>query len=167
MRCVNVKEPGGPDVLEIVDLPEPGPGTGQLLVRNFAAGLNRADLLQRRGLYPPPAGESDILGLEFAGEVAAVGEGIESFARGDRVFGLCAGGAYAELLLVDASLAVPIPSNMSYESAAAVPEAFYTAEDGLFSLERIHTFEADFLRARCCQLYRAPDGLGKTRVRIA
>jgi NADPH:quinone reductase-like Zn-dependent oxidoreductase len=106
MRCVNVKEPGGPDVLEIVDLPKPGPDAGQLLVRNFSAGLNRADLLQRRGLYPPPAGESDILGLEFTGEVAAVGE----------------------------SLAVSIPSNMSYESAAAAPEAFYTAEDGLFSL---------------------------------
>jgi putative PIG3 family NAD(P)H quinone oxidoreductase len=129
-----VKEPGGPDVLEIVDLPEPGPGTGQLLVRNFAAGLNRADLLQRRGLYPPPAGESDILGLEFAGEVAAVGEGVEGFSRGDRVFGLCGGGAYAEFLVVDARLAVSIPSNMSYESAAAAPEAFYTAEDGLFSL---------------------------------
>ena len=134
MRCVKVKEPGGPDVLEIVDLPEPGPGTGQLLVRNFAAGLNRADLLQRRGLYPPPAGESDILGLEFAGEVAAVGEGVEGFSRGDRVFGLCGGGAYAEFLVVDARLAVSIPSNMSYESAAAAPEAFYTAEDGLFSL---------------------------------
>jgi len=134
MRCVKVKEPGGPDVLEIVDLPEPGPGTGQLLVRNFAAGLNRADLLQRRGLYPPPAGESDILGLEFAGEVAAAGEGVEGFSRGDRVFGLCGGGAYAEFLVVDARLAVSIPSNMSYESAAAAPEAFYTAEDGLFSL---------------------------------
>ena len=113
MRCVKVKEPGGPDVLEIVDLPEPGPGTGQLLVRNFAAGLNRADLLQRRGLYPPPAGESDILGLEFAGEVAAAGEGVEGFSRGDRVFGLCGGGAYAEFLVVDARLAVSIPSNMS------------------------------------------------------
>ncbi len=134
MRCVKVKEPGGPDVLEIVDLPEPGPGTGQLLVRNFAAGLNRADLLQRRGLYPPPAGESDILGLEFAGEVAAAGEGVEGFSRGDRVFGLCGGGAYTEFLVVDARLAVSIPSNMSYESAAAAPEAFYTAEDGLFSL---------------------------------
>ena len=134
MRCVKVKEPGGPDVLEIVDLPEPGPGTGQLLVRNFAAGINRADLLQRRGLYPPPAGESDILGLEFAGEVAAAGEGVEGFSRGDRVFGLCGGGAYAEFLVVDARLAVSIPSNMSYESAAAAPEAFYTAEDGLFSL---------------------------------
>ena len=134
MRCVNVKEPGGPDVLEIVNFPEPGPDAGQLLVRNFAAGLNRADLLQRRGLYPPPAGESDILGLEFAGEVAAVGESVEGFSRGDRVFGLCGGGAYAEFLVVDARLAVSIPSNMSYESAAAAPEAFYTAEDGLFSL---------------------------------
>ena len=134
MRCVKVKEPGGPDVLEIVDFPEPGPDAGQLLVRNFAAGINRADLLQRRGLYPPPAGESDILGLEFAGEVAAVGESVEGFSRGDRVFGLCGGGAYAEFLVVDARLAVSIPSNMSYESAAAAPEAFYTAEDGLFSL---------------------------------
>ena len=160
MRCVKVKEPGGPDVLEIVDLPEPGPGTGQLLVRNFAAGLNRADLLQRRGLYPPPAGESDILGLEFAGEVAAVGEGIESFARGDRVFGLCAGGAYAELLLVDASLAVPIPSNMSYESAAAVPEAFYTAEDGVFSLGELAEGEAVLIHA-------GASGVGTAAIQLA
>ena len=129
MRCVIVREPGGAEVLQIADLPEPVAAGGQLLVRNFAAGLNRADLLQRRGLYPPPAGESDILGLEFAGEVAAVGEGVEGFTRGDRVFGLCAGGAYADFLVVDARLALEIPSNMSYEAAAAVPEAFYTAED--------------------------------------
>ena len=160
MRCVIVREPGGPEVLEIVDLPEPAPGSGQLLVRNFAAGLNRADLLQRRGLYPPPAGESDILGLEFAGEVAAVGDGVEGVSRGDRVFGLCAGGGYADFLAVDARLAVAIPSNMSYESAAAVPEAFYTAEDALFSLGGLGEGQAVLVHA-------GASGVGTAAIQLA
>lgn len=160
MRCVIVREPGGPEVLEIVDLPEPAPGSGQLLVRNFAAGLNRADLLQRRGLYPPPAGESDILGLEFAGEVATVGDGVEGFSRGDRVFGLCAGGGYADFLAVDARLAVAIPSNMSYESAAAVPEAFYTAEDALFSLGGLGEGQAVLVHA-------GASGVGTAAIQLA
>jgi len=160
MRCVLAREPGGPDMLEIVDQPEPVAGSGQLLVRNFAAGLNRADLLQRRGLYPPPAGESDILGIEFAGEVAAVGEGVEGFSRGDRVFGLCGGGGYAEFLVVDARLAVEIPSNMSYESAAAAPEAFYTAEDGLFSLGELDADEVVLIHA-------AASGVGTAAIQLA
>ncbi len=160
MRCVTVREPGGPEVLEIVDLPEPVAASGQLLVRNFAAGLNRADLLQRRGLYPPPAGESDILGLEFAGEVAAVGEGVEGFTLGDRVFGLCAGGAYADFLSVDARLALEIPSNMSYESAAAVPEAFYTAEDALFSLGRLEEGQVVLVHA-------GASGVGSAAIQLA
>ena len=160
MRCVTVKEPGGPEVLQIADLPEPAAAGGQLLVRNFAAGLNRADLLQRRGLYPPPAGESDILGLEFAGEVAAVGEGVEGFTRGDRVFGLCGGGAYADFLVVDARLALEIPSNMSYEAAAAVPEAFYTAEDALFSLGRLEEGQVVLVHA-------GASGVGTAAIQLA
>ena len=160
MRCVTVREPGGPEVLEIADVLEPAAGRGQLLVRNFAAGLNRADLLQRRGLYPPPAGESDILGLEFAGEVAAAGDGVEGFTRGDRVFGLCAGGAYADFLVVDARLAVEIPSNMSYESAAAVPEAFYTAEDALFSLGRLEEGQVVLVHA-------GASGVGTAAIQLA
>ena len=147
-------------MLEIVDLPDPAAARGQLLVRNFAAGVNRADLLQRRGLYPPPPGESDILGLEFAGEVAAVGEGVEDFSRGDRVFGLCAGGAYAELLLADARLAVPIPSNLSFESAAASPEAFYTAEDALFSL-------GELAEGQTVLIHAAASGVGTAAIQLA
>ena len=149
MRCVTVKEPGGPEVLGIADLPEPVARSGQLLVRNFAAGLNRADLLQRRGLYPPPAGESDILGLEFAGEVAAVGDGVEGFSRGDRVFGLCGGGAYADFLVVDECLALEIPPNMSYESAAAVPEAGGEGRHRLLAAEELAVaFKIQLLQIR-------------------
>ena len=160
MRCVIVREPGGAEVLQIADLPEPVAAGGQLLVRNFAAGLNRADLLQRRGLYPPPAGESDILGLEFAGEVAAVGDGVEGFSRGDRVFGLCGGGAYADFLVVDERLALEIPPNMSYESAAAVPEAFYTAEDALFSLGRLKEGQVVLVHA-------GASGVGTAAIQLA
>jgi tumor protein p53-inducible protein 3 len=115
-------------------VPKPEPGPGELLVRNFATALNRADLLQRRGLYPPPRGASDILGLEFAGEVAQVGPEVTGFERGQPVFGLVPGGGYAEFLTVDHRLALPVPENLSYDAAAAVPEAFYVAYDALYSL---------------------------------
>ena len=134
MRGVVHSPPGDVESLTIAELPDLEPGPDQLLVRNFATALNRADLLQRRGLYPPPKGDSEILGLEFAGEVARAGNGVEGFQRGDRVFGLVGGGGYAEQVVVDHRLAVPIPDNLSYDLAAAVPEVFYTAGENLFTL---------------------------------
>jgi putative PIG3 family NAD(P)H quinone oxidoreductase len=140
MRAIKVRKPGGVEELEIVEVPDPEPGPGQLLVRVFATALNRADILQRRGLYPPPPGESHIPGLEFAGEVARAGPGTGSgaagagYRRGDRVFGLCGSGGYAELIAIDERLALPIPDVLSYDAAAALPEAFFTAQEALFTL---------------------------------
>jgi len=131
MRAIVFDRPGGPEVLRLAEVPDPVPGPEDLLVRNFAAGVNRADLLQRRGLYPPPPGEPEILGLEFAGEVVAAGGRAPGFQRGDRVFGLVAGGAYAELVKVHHRLASPIPDSFSFEKAAASPEACTTAPENI------------------------------------
>ena len=147
-------------MLELVDAPDPEPGPGQLLVRVFATALNRADLLQRRGLYPPPPGEPDILGLEFAGEIARVGDGVEEFARGDRVFGLCGGGAYADFLVVDQRMAVPIPDTLSFDAAAAVPEAFFTAHEALFVLAGLRGGESALVHA-------GASGVGTAAIQLA
>jgi tumor protein p53-inducible protein 3 len=160
MRAVLVRNPGGVDALEIVDLPRPEPGPGQILVRNFATALNRADILQRRGLYPPPPGDSEVLGLEFAGEVALTGPDASLFRRGDRVYGLTGGGGYAEFLVVDERLAVPIPDNLSFDAAAALPEAFYTANESLFHLGRLEADEAVLVHA-------GSSGVGTAAVQLA
>ncbi|WP_255989929.1 NAD(P)H-quinone oxidoreductase [Chitinolyticbacter albus] len=112
--------------LRLSEIEQPLPGPGQLLVRVRAAGVNRADLMQAAGRYPQPPGESDILGLEIAGDVAAVGEGVSDFALGDAVFGLVAGGGYAEYCLLDARLAVAKPPQLAYAEAASLPEAWLT-----------------------------------------
>jgi putative PIG3 family NAD(P)H quinone oxidoreductase len=135
MKAVYIKEFGGPEKLEIREVADPGkPPGSEVLIRVRAAGLNRADLLQRRGLYPPPDGYSpNVPGLEFAGEVIEVGRSVSSCKKGDRVFGITAGEAQAELLNVDHSLAAVIPDNLSFEEAASVPEAFITAYDAVFT----------------------------------
>jgi putative PIG3 family NAD(P)H quinone oxidoreductase len=131
MRAIVVKQPGGPEVLQLGEVPEPKPREGDLMVRVRAAGVNRADLLQRLGRYPPPPGESELIGLEVAGEVEhAAG----AFQRGDRVMALLAGGGYAERARVPAAHAMPIPANLSFEEAAAIPEAFLTAWLNLMTL---------------------------------
>lgn len=130
-----MRGPGGPEVLEVRDVPAPEPGPGEVRVRVRAAGVNRADLLQRRGGYPAPEdAPQDILGLEYAGTVDAVGAGVTRHRVGDRVMGIVGGGAYAEAVVVPESLAVPIPDGIGFEEAAAVPEAFVTAHDALFTL---------------------------------
>jgi len=163
MQAVVFRNPGDPSVLELADVPQPEPGPQELLVRNFATALNRADLLQRRGLYPPPHGASDILGLEFAGEVAEVGTSVGGFTRGDRVFGLVAGGAYAEFLTVDHRLAVPIPDNLSFDAAAAVPEAFLVANDAMFDLGRLQRGDSVLVHAAASGVGTAVLQLAKAR----
>ena len=124
MRAIVVKRPGGPEVLKLAEVPDPQPREGDLIVRVRAAGVNRADVLQRLGRYPPPPGEPDIIGLEISGEVEhAAGP----YGRGDRVMALLAGGGYAESARVPATQAMPIPGQLSFEQAAAIPEAFLTA----------------------------------------
>lgn len=122
---------GGPEVLELATAPDPTPGAGEALVRVRAAGVNRADLLQRRGQYPAPPGvPADILGLEYAGEIVAAPAG-SGWRAGDRVMGLVGGGSYAEYVTVAADEILPMPDGWSFATAAAVPEAYLTAFDAL------------------------------------
>ncbi|MEE8585579.1 MAG: NAD(P)H-quinone oxidoreductase [Acidobacteriota bacterium] len=133
MKAVIMTQPGGPEVLEVRNVPDPQPQGSQILVGVRAAALNRADLLQRRGHYPAPPGvPHNILGLEFAGVVEDQGRDARRFQRGDRVMGLLGGGGYAEKTVLDESLALPVPEDWSDQQAAAFPEAFFTAYDALF-----------------------------------
>ena len=124
MQAVVITEPGPPDVLRIRDVPDPEPGHGEIRVRVAATAVNRADTLQRRGLYPAPSGwPADIPGLEYAGEVEAVGASVHVWEVGDRVMGLVGGGGYAEYVVVPADEAIAIPAEMSFEEAAAMPSS--------------------------------------------
>lgn len=137
MKAVLFDQPGDPDVLYVGKRRRPSPKQGELLVRVAATALNRADLLQRQGHYPPPPGASEILGLEFAGTVERTGKGVEGWAEGDRVFGLLPGGGYAEYVTVPADLALPMPPAMTFTEAAAIPEAFLTAFQALYWLGQL------------------------------
>ena len=129
-----ITRPGGPDVLRLEDRPEPEPGIGQIRVRVRTSALNRADLLQREGNYPvPPGVPADISGMEYAGEVDAVGEATTLWKVGDRVMGLVGGAGHAEYLCVHEREAMPVPRAMSWEDAGAIPEAFLTGYDALFN----------------------------------
>ena len=149
MKAVYITEFGSTDNLEIREVPEPPePENTQVLVRVRAAGLNRADILQVRGLYPPPNGFSpNIPGLEFAGEVAAVGEDVQNWKTGDRVFGITAGEAQAELLLTDETLLARVPENLTFTQAAAIPETFITAHDAIFTLGHLKQGETLLIHA--------------------
>ncbi|HKU62594.1 MAG TPA: NAD(P)H-quinone oxidoreductase [Gemmatimonadales bacterium] len=137
MRAVVYVGAGGPEVITVGEVPRPEVQPGHIRVRVRAAGVNRADLLQRRGNYPaPPGWPADIPGLEYAGEVEAV-RGVQRWKVGDRVMGLVGGGAMAELLTVHQDEALPIPDSLDYEAAAAVPEAFLTAYDALVTRGRV------------------------------
>jgi len=132
MLAARITRPGGPEVLEVVEVQQPKPGAGEVLVRVRASALNRADLLQRMGRYPaPPGAPADIPGLEIAGEVAALGPGARDWKVGDRVFGIVGGGGNAEYAVTRGDHLAPVPTAMSWEDAAAVPEAFVTAHDAL------------------------------------
>ena len=149
MKAVYVKEFGGADNLEIREVEDlPPPNGKEVLVNVKASALNRADLLQRKGFYPAPAGFPErILGLEFAGEVAEIGEEVANFKIGDRVFGITAGGAQAEFLLSDESLLVKIPDNLNFTEAAAIPEAFITAHDAIFTQGNLQNNETLLIHA--------------------
>jgi NADPH2:quinone reductase len=135
VKALRVRAPGGTEVLEVTDVPAPGPPAGdEILVRVRAAGVNRADLLQRRGHYPAPLGSPpDILGLEFAGEVSAVGPNVRTLRIGDRVMGIVGGGAQAEIVLTTERQVLRVPDSVSAVEAGAIPEAYITAHDALFA----------------------------------
>lgn len=135
MRAVVYTGKGGPEVVQVREVPEPAPQRGEVQVRVRAAALNRADLLQRRGLHPaPPGTREDIPGLELAGEVARCGEGVAAWKPGDRVMAIAAGEAQAELAVVHQRMLMPIPDGLSFEEAGALPEAGVTSHDALFTL---------------------------------
>ena len=149
MKVVYIKEFGGAENLEIREVENPAaPNAHEVLVNVKAAALNRADILQRMGLYPAPKGFPErILGLEFAGEVAEVGADVTDCKIGDRVFGITAGGAQAEYLTTEASLLAKIPNNLSFVEAACIPEAFITAHDAIFTNGNLQTGETLLIHA--------------------
>lgn len=160
MQAITFAQPGGPEVLQLTIAPDPTPAPGQVLVRVRATALNRADTLQRRGAYPPPPGESDILGLELAGEIEAVGSTVRDLKPGDRVFGLVGGGGYAEKAIIDARMAMPIPDGWSFTDAAAVPEVFFTAQETMFTLGGLKAGETVLIHA-------AASGVGTAGIQMA
>ena len=126
MIAIEIREPGEPDVLVPVERPNLSPGPGEVLIKVRAAGVNRPDVMQRRGRYPPPPGASDIPGLEVAGTVEALGDGVSGWSIGDAICALVAGGGYAEFCLAPSPQCLPIPRGMDIVAAAAVPETFFT-----------------------------------------
>jgi putative PIG3 family NAD(P)H quinone oxidoreductase len=132
MTVIEIAAPGGPEQLKLARRPTPKPGDGEVLVRVAAAGVNRPDVMQRQGKYPPPPGASDIPGLEIAGEVVALGAKVSGVRLGDEVTALLAGGGYAEYALAAAPLCLPVPKGLSLVEAAAIPETFFTVWTNLF-----------------------------------
>ena len=161
MQAIIMDGYGPADVLRPAEVEEPRMRGNDLLVRVRAAGVNRADVLQRQGMYAEqPLADSELLGLELAGEVVAVGEGVSGFAPGARVMGLVGGGAYAGLARMDAGLAMPVPEGLDFVHAAAIPEVFVTAHEALFHLGRLERGETALIHA-------AAGGVGSAAVQLA
>lgn len=161
MRAIVIREPGGPEVLELREVPTPEPQRGEVRVRVRATAVNRADMLQRMGQYPaPPGWPQDIPGMEIAGEVDALGEGVADLAKGDRVFGLVGGGGYAENVVVHARTLAHMPPDMSFADAAAIPEVFVTAWDAMVD-------QAGLAPGETVLVHAVGSGVGTAGVQIA
>ena len=160
MRAVIAPNPGGPEVLTLVERPVPTPGAGEILIKVEAAGVNRPDVLQRLGGYAPPPGASDVLGLEVAGEVAAFGEGVALHAVGDPVVALLPGGGYAEYAIAHESNALPAPQGLSMIEAAAIPETYFTVWTNVF--ERGGLKAGEWLL-----VHGGASGIGTTAIQLA
>ena len=160
MTVVEIAAPGGPEQLKPARRAVPKPGNQEVLVRVAAAGVNRPDVMQRQGRYPPPAGASDLPGLEIAGEIVALGAGVSGLSIGDKVTALLAGGGYAEYAVAAAPLCLPVPSGISMVEAAAIPETFFTVWTNLFD------------RGRCkagdnVLVHGGTSGIGTTAIQLA
>jgi putative PIG3 family NAD(P)H quinone oxidoreductase len=141
MRAVIASEPGGPEVLEVTEQPDPQPGPGEVVVDVAATAVNRADTLQRRGFYPPPPGASDVLGLECSGAVSAVGDEVTTWSVGDEVCALLAGGGYATKVAVPAGQVMPVPSGVDLTTAGALPEVACTVWSNVFMVAGLRADE--------------------------
>ena len=160
MRAVIAEGGGGPEVLKLATRPVPRPGPGEILVRVAAAGVNRPDVLQRQGAYPPPPGAPDILGLEIAGEVVETGAGAARFAPGARVMALVAGGGYADYAVVHETNALPVPDGLTFKQAGAVPETYFTVWTNVFERGALKEGET-FL------VHGGTSGIGTTAIQLA
>lgn len=160
MQAVEITEPGGPEVLQLVERPTPEPGDNEVLIRVAAAGVNRPDVLQRMGLYPPPPGASDLPGLEASGEIAALGASVSGWSIGDKVCALLPGGGYAEYALADAGSCLPVPKGMPIEHAAGLPETFFTVWANVFD-------DADLQAGETLLIHGATSGIGVTAITLA
>jgi NADPH2:quinone reductase len=161
MKAIIITRPGGPEVLEMQERPKPEPGVGQIRVRVRASALNRADLMQREGNYPvPPGVPADISGMEYVGEVDALGPMATLWKAGDRVMGIIGGAGHAEFLCVHEREAMPVPGSMSWDEAAAIPEAFLTAHDALFN-------RLDLKSGETLLVHAVGSGVGTAALQIA
>lgn len=142
MKIIDVPQPGGPEALVVAQRPTPVPQATEVLIKIAAAGVNRADVLQRKGHYPPPPGAPSYPGLEAAGEIAAVGSGVREFNVGDKVCALLQGGGYAEYCTVDEGQVLPIPGTLSMIEAASLPEAYFTVWSNVFGFGRLQSGES-------------------------
>ncbi len=160
MKVVDISEYGDADVLEITERPIPEPTSGEVLIKVAAAGLNRADVMQRNGQYPPPPGASDLLGLEVSGTIAAVAPDVNSVAVGDEVCALLAGGGYAEYCTAAASSCLPIPKTLNIVEAGAVPETFFTVWTNVF-------IRGNLKRGERILIHGGTSGIGTTAIQLA
>lgn len=159
-RVVIASRPGGPEVLQFVERPRPVPGEGEMLVRVYAAGMNRMDVLQRQGNYPLPPDATDVLGVELAGVVESVGSGVGRFKRGDRVMALVTSGAYADWSVVQEATALPIPEGVSFEEAGAFPETYFTVWSNVFE-------RAALKKGETLLVHGGSSGIGTTALVLA
>ena len=160
MRAIEISEPGGPEVLRVCERPVPQPGDGEVLVQVSAAGVNRPDVMQRKGMYPPPPGAPDIPGLEIAGTIVAVGPNSDPLHVGDAVCALVSGGGYADFCVAPAPLCLPSPRGLSPEQAAAVPETFFTVWTNVFDRGRLAPDES-------LLVHGGSSGIGTTAIQLA
>jgi len=160
MRAVIASAAGGPEVLTVVELPDPVPGPGEVVLEVAAAGLNRADLMQRMGFYPPPPGASDVLGMECSGTVAAVGPDVTGWSVGDRACALLAAGGYASLVAVPAGQVMPVPHGVDVVTAAALPEATATVWSNVYMVAGLQPGETILVQG-------GAGGIGTTAIQLA
>src|SRR5689334_13909568 len=160
MTAIAISASGGPEMLVPQRRPTPQPGAGEVLVKVAAAGVNRPDVMQRRGLYPPPAGATDIPGLEIAGEVVALGAGVRRWKLGDKVMALVVGGGYAEYCPAHESHALPVPEDLTLTAAAAIPETFFTVWHNAFERGRLQSGET-------LLVHGGSSGIGTAAIQLA